>query len=208
MDAIVNNQLISRIHSVMLLKNARLYIYGVIILILFFLSFYYVNNRRPTNASLISNTNSLVKTQIANPVASQDINKTFTFPLNDTNGNIVSNISYKILSAELRDQIVIKGQPVMPIAGKTFLVINLELTNDYDKSVQINTRDYIRILRNSSDERLAADINNDPVEDQAISTVQTRLAMAINTSDKNLKMEVGEIAGSKTSIPLTLQYNK
>lgn len=178
------------------------YIFGSIVIILLVLNLIYISR---SSANTVT-ANTISKTQLMNPIQTQVINKSLSFPLLDSNGIVVSKISYKVVSAELRDQIIVKGQPVMPIAGKTFLVINLELTNSYDKSVQINTRDYIRIVKNNSSEHLAADINNDPVEVQAISTVQTRLALAIDTTDKSLVMEVGEISGPKTKIPLKLKY--
>lgn len=110
-----------------------------------------------------------------------------------------------LTSAELQDEIVIKGQKANAVKGKEFLIINLKLTNNYSKTIQINTRDYIRLSVNKSDEKLAADIHNDPVEVQAISTKYTRLGFPIDETDKNLTLYVGEINGKKESITLNLK---
>lgn len=143
---------------------------------------------------------------IAKPLATQTINKAYEFPLKDANNKVVSKLSYVIKSAQIETQIVIKGQKATAVEGRAFLVIDLQITNSYDKSIQLNTRDYIRLIAGSSTEKLAADIHNDPVEVQAISTKYTRLGFPINTADaNNLTLQIGEITGPKQTIKLNLQ---
>jgi hypothetical protein len=146
------------------------------------------------------------QTSIEKPVATQTLNKSFDFPLKDASGKTVSQLHYVIQSAELDNQIIVKGQRASAIEGRTFLVLNLQITNSYDKSIQLNTRDYVRLTAGQSSEKLAADIHNDPVEVQAISTKDTRLGFAINTADaKDLTLQVGEISGPKQTVKLNLQ---
>lgn len=134
------------------------------------------------------------KVNIEKAQATQKLNKDFAFPLKDEKGTEVSKIKFVIESAELRDEIIVKGQRATALDGRDFLVINLKITNDFKKSVALNTRDYIRLAANNNDkELLAPEIHNDPVEIQAQSTKYTRLAFAINESDKNLKLRIGEI---------------
>lgn len=141
------------------------------------------------------------------PVATESLNKTFQFPLKDATGKVVSNIQYEIQSAEMDNQVIIKGEEATAVQGKTFLVLNLQITNNYDKAVQLNTRDYIRLIVNGdTSEKLAATIHNDPVDVEPISTTFTRLGFPISTSAKSLALEVGQIDGSKKTIPLTIQY--
>jgi hypothetical protein len=72
-----------------------------------------------------------------------------------------------------------------------------------DKGIEINSRDYVRlIVDGNTKEMLAPEIHNDPVEAQAISTKYTRVGFPINTSDKNLVLQVGEINGPKQTIKL------
>lgn len=137
---------------------------------------------------------------------SQSVNKEFSFSLKDQKGEEVSKLKFVLENVELRDQIVVKGQRATAISGRDFLVVNLKITNDFNKNVQINTRDYLRLSRNGDDkELLAPEIHNDPVEIQATSTKFTRVAFAINESDKNLKLRVGEVDKDKTIIDLTVK---
>lgn len=129
-----------------------------------------------------------------------NINRIFMFPIKDEKGKEVSKFSYEITKAELFDSIIVKGQRASAVKGRTFLIINLKIKNDNKQPVQINTKDYIRISVNNSSELNAPDIHNDPVEVQAISTKFTRVGVAINDSDKNIILHVGEIDGKKENI--------
>lgn len=142
--------------------------------------------------------------EIQKPKSEQKINRLFSFPLKGSDGKEVSKLKFDLQNVELRDQIIIKGQKATAVQGRTFLILNIKITNDYTKAVQINARDYIRLTVNSSSEKLAPDIHNDPVEIQAISTKYTRLGFPINDDDKNLILQIGEISGKKESINLNL----
>ncbi|MGH7203619.1 MAG: hypothetical protein ACREHC_04215 [Candidatus Levyibacteriota bacterium] len=180
----------------------------VIMVIVFGIAIFAISNviSRSTNNAIPSLASTNKQVNVSKPVAQETLNKSFDFPLKDGSGKVVSKLHYVIQSAELDNQIIIKGQQATAVQGRTFLVLNLQITNSYDKSVQLNTRDYVRLIASSSTEKLAADIHNDPVEVQAISTKYTRLGFPISTSDaSNLTLQVGEIEGAKQSIKLDLK---
>lgn len=138
-------------------------------------------------------------------IATKNINKLMAFPLRDEKGKEVGKYEYEITSAELRNRIIVQGRGANAIDGRVFLIFNLKLKNSIDKSLQLNTRDYVRVVVVSNpNEKLAADIHNDPVEVQAISTKYTRIGLAINESDskKPIKVQIGEIGGAKQEIEL------
>jgi len=134
--------------------------------------------------------------------ATENINKTFEFPIKDANGKVVANIKYIITSAQLMNNILVQGQPYNAVQGKTFLILNLTLTNNQTQTVQLDTRDYIRLSVNNSDELLAADIHNDPVQVLPISTKLTRIGFPIDSNFKSLTLSVGQVQGSKEIIKL------
>src|SRR6266568_391172 len=131
------------------------------------------------------------------PLEQESLNRSFDFPLKDATGKVVSKINYEIQSVELDNQIIIKGQVATAVQGRAFLILNLKITNSYDKPVQLNTRDYVRLIVDNASDKLAADVHNDPVDIQAISTKYTRIGFPIDANAKNLKLEVGEIDGTK-----------
>lgn len=140
------------------------------------------------------------------PIATQNLNKTFDFPLKDDKGKEVSKIKFVVESANLQDAFIYKGKLARAVKGRTFLLFNLKITNSYEQGVTINSKDYIRISVGESSELLAPEIHNDPVEIQATSTKFTRIGMPINDADtKNIKIFVGELKGEKTEIKLSLE---
>jgi len=146
------------------------------------------------------------KVEIKKAKATQVINREFLLPLTDDGGNEVDKIKYIIEKAEIRDEILWQGQTARAVKGRTFLILTLKIVNNYSEGVTINTKDYIRLSVNGNeDEWFAADSHNDPVEVQAISTEPVILGFAINESDKDLVIRVGEVGGEKEKIELKLQ---
>lgn len=132
-----------------------------------------------------------------------DVNKEFNFPLKDLSGEEVSKIKYMIEKTELTDEIITEGKRATAVKGRIFLILVLKITNQYEKPIEINTRDYVRLSVNGNEkELLAPDTHNDPVEIQAISTKYTRVGFIINDSDKDHTLYVGEIQGDKEKIRL------
>lgn len=139
------------------------------------------------------------------PIATQNLNKTFDFPLKDSKGEEVSKIKFVVESANLQDAFIYKGKLARAVKGRTFLLFNLKITNSYEQGVTINSKDYIRISVGGSNELLAPEIHNDPVEIQATSTKFTRVGLPISDGDiKNIKIFVGELKGKKTEVKLSL----
>jgi len=139
---------------------------------------------------------------VESPTWEKDINKQYSFPLRDAHGNVISNIDYSVDSVELRKEIIVQGKKATAIEGRQFLIVNISLSNKYSRSIEMNTRDYIRLSANNSNDWIAPDIHNDPVEIQALSSKFTKLGFPINESDTNLVLQIGELDGTKNTIRL------
>lgn len=145
-------------------------------------------------------------TTLKEALATQAVHKEYKFPVKDGAGKEVTKIKYSVENAELRDEIIIQGKKAVTVDNRTFLILTIKITNDYDKGLEINARDYVRLSVNGqAKELLAADIHNDPITIQPISTKFTRIGFPINKSDKDLMVYVGEIAGTKDKIALALK---
>ncbi len=139
--------------------------------------------------------------------AIQVLNKDMSVPIKDASGKEVTRAKFLFDNVELRDEIIINGQKAMTVKGKTFLILNVKITNDYDKAFDLNVRDFVRLSINGNDkEWLAADIHNDPVSVRPTSTKTTRLGFPINETDKNLILRLGEVDGDKQTV--ALNFNK
>lgn len=145
------------------------------------------------------------KTEAPKALATQELNKEFSFPLKDDKGKEVAKISYLVESANLQDAFIYQGKVATAVKGRSFLIFNLKITNPYTKTIEINAKDYLRIKVNDSSEQLAPEIHNDPVQIQANSTKYTRIGLPINDSDKNMILLIGELQGQKQTVKLDLK---
>ena len=145
------------------------------------------------------------KTAIKDAIATQDLNREFKFPLKNEKGETLGEIKYVIENAEIRDEIVVKGKKASAVSGRTFMILNLKITNDTNQTISMNTKDYVRLFVNGNDnEPLSPSIHNDPVVVDAISVKPTRIGFAINETDTQLKIKIGEIQGEKQEVLLEL----
>lgn len=146
------------------------------------------------------------KVAIKDAVSTEPLNREFKFPLKGEKGETIGEIKYLIENAEIRDEIIVKGKRASAVSGRTFLTFNLKITNETNQTISMNTKDYVRLFVNGNEsEPLSPSIHNDPVVVDAISVKPTRIGFAINESDKQLKLKVGEIKGEKQTIDLTLK---
>ncbi len=152
----------------------------------------------------ITGTGSLAQRVVPPPVkATTDINREFAFSLGTKSKD---TIKYTIQSAEKMDEIIVNGQKAYAVAGRTFLILNVKITNDTQQGIKINTRDFVRMSSPEKDnEWLAPDIHNDPVEVQALSTKYTRLGFPVSNTINSFKLRIGEINGTKTNVDLLFQ---
>lgn len=181
--------------------------YLVVILVVFGILFALraVLQNKENNSSATLGTDTASKVELKPARASMDINKDIKINIEGADKED-GEVTMTIVNAEMRDEIVVQGQRASSVAGRTFLVINLKLTNNLKSGVKINTRDYLRLaVGDKKDEWLAPDIHNDPVEVQAISTKPTRVAFPIDDNNTHFTLAVGEINGSKENIDLNLQ---
>lgn len=173
----------------------------IVLLVVVINSFF---NSTSGSSETVAGTSTGERYEVKEALATTEINKDFQFPIKDANGKEISKFTYTILNAELKDEIVVKGKRATAVKGRLFLILNIKITNNLDQGVQINSRDYIRLTVNGNgSEKIAPDIHNDPVDAQAISTKTTRLGFAINESDSNFVLQVGEIKGEKESVNLS-----
>lgn len=158
-----------------------------------------LTNTRANNAAGVT---SGEKVSLSEPLATSSVNQTFEFPLMDQDGNEVSRIQYALETAELRDEIIVKGQRARAVNGKAFLTITLKITNSYEQGIDINSRDYVRLSVAGSSELKAPSIHNDPVEVQAISTKESRVGFTVEDGQKQFTVYIGEIKGEKQAVEL------
>lgn len=136
------------------------------------------------------------------PVSATQINRDFSFVVYDKNKKLTDSVKYTITDAQLTKEIIIKGQKASAVSGRAFLIINLKLVNDFNDSLFLNTRNYMRIQPKGSADKLAPEIHNDTVEVQPLSTKLTRIGLPVDENTKEFTLFVGELDGEKEAIAI------
>mgnify|MGYP001186333182 CR=1 FL=1 len=153
-----------------------------------------------SNSSSPTNQNSTSTTSESAAIKKIELDSNLQIAIDDK-----ENISFKIESAELKNEIILKGQKARAVEGKNFLVLNIKLSNPAKQRIKLDTRDYVRLTIMDSEDRLAPSIHNDPVEIQPISDQYTRLGFSVPSDKKQFKLFVGEISEEKTEVDLNLE---
>lgn len=143
---------------------------------------------------------------VAGAKATNQLNQEFSFPIKDSTGKKITDMKFFLETAELRDEIIVQGKRAVAIKGRTFLVLTFKISNNFTRSLEINTKNYFRLTVNGKEsDLLAPDIHNDPVVIQPTSTKYTRIGWPLYDTDSSLTLLVGEIEGDKTRVELGLQ---
>lgn len=130
------------------------------------------------------------------------VEREFSFKAYDKDKKLSDPIKYTVNTAQLTKQIIVKGQKATAVKGRTFLIINLKLVNQSQKSLYLNTRNYLRVQPAGTEDKLAPEIHNDTVEVQPLSTKLTRVGLPVDESQKEFTLLIGEIDGKKESVNL------
>lgn len=131
------------------------------------------------------------------------IEREFSFKVYDKNKKLADPVKYVITTAQLTNQIIIQGQKATAVSGRNFLIINLKLVNEFNDSLFLNTRNYVRIQPAGTADKLAPEIHNDTVEVQPLSTKLTRVGLPVDEGTRDFTLFVGELDGEKTEIPIS-----
>src|SRR3989344_293657 len=159
-------------------------------------------------AKLLGKTNTIDSAQasritVAGAKSQALINRDFIFPVKDAKGKKVTDIKFFLENVELRDEIIVQGKRATAIEGRSFMILTFKITTDYTRGLEINSRDYFRLVVNGVEsDLLAPDIHNDPVIVQPVSTKYTRVGWPVYDTDSSHSLFVGEIEGEKTKVEL------
>ena len=141
---------------------------------------------------------------LAAALVKKEIGRELSLELKNIKNKEKTKLTYSIESAELTEEILVKGERLRALSHKAFLIFNLKIVNSGQQGIQINSRDFVRLSLAGKEEWLAPEIHNDPVTVQAISTKYTRLAFPVNRTEKQFKVRLGEISAEKIEFDLNL----
>ena len=107
-----------------------------------------------------------------------------------------------ITSAQFADSILVQGKRARPVKGKTFLVVNMEITNPHKVGLYAFPVDLFRFVRDDG-QKFAASVHQGIVLIRAEATKKSNVAFVVFPTENKFKIEVGDVNTKKETLEIT-----
>ncbi len=149
---------------------------------------------------------SFTTTTQAKPAIITTVGKSFDFTAYEIgkNTSIQSNankVKFTIVSAELQNEIKVKGEPRKAPDGKTFLMMRFELNNETTKRLSFISPDYIRLV-GEGDKKYSPDFHNGVVVLDPLSVRNDLNSFVVDAKQKKFTFLIGELDKTKEKIEI------
>lgn len=132
------------------------------------------------------------------------VNRKIEIPIRSSSGTVTGEkLAINLSTIDKSNKILIQGKPATARAGKTFIIINLEIDNSTKNQLTVRPVDFIR-LQDSQGRSFASDVHNESVKAEAVSTKRTRVGFVVDENQKDFKFLIGEITGEKQTVEISI----
>jgi hypothetical protein len=107
-----------------------------------------------------------------------------------------------VTNAHFADSILVQGKRARPVKGKTFLVLDMEISNPHKVSLYAFPADLFRFVR-SDGEKFAPSVHQGKVRVRPEATKKSNVAFVALPEDKKFKIEAGDINEDKITLEIT-----
>ncbi len=189
-----------------IISSKKLIYFFIGFIILAFLGFKLFSN----NKQLISNSSGSQQQDPKQIVSDNnekvDINREFEFNVSAINdqGQILKSqekIKFKLIEAELKKDIKLKGESKKANDGQKYLILRIELQNDSVNRVAIISNKYIRLV-GEGEKKFSPDFHNAMIAIDPLSVRRDLVAYIVNDKVTNFIFQVGELDGDKQPIEI------
>lgn len=128
------------------------------------------------------------------------VNQSFEFAAKDEKGNLTDKkVKMTLMTAEQTNEILVKGKKLKAKSDKMFTIVLLEIENPHQERLTLTPYDLMRLI-DSQGKTFAPDVHNAIVTLQPISTKRDRVGFLLDSKEKSIKLQIGEITGDKKVI--------
>lgn len=104
-----------------------------------------------------------------------------------------ADLGVKLTNAEIANSLLVQGKRARTREGKTFLIINMEVENQFAVPLYTFPVDLLRLVREDG-KKIAPSVHQGTVEVRPISTKKSNVGFVVDPGDKDFKVEVGELS--------------
>ncbi|HKZ34991.1 MAG TPA: hypothetical protein VJ179_03960 [Patescibacteria group bacterium] len=128
------------------------------------------------------------------------VNQSFEFAAKDERGNGTDKkVKMTLVTAEQTNSILVKGKKLKAKSDKMFTIVLLEIENPHQERLTLAPFELMRLI-DSQGKIFAPDVHNAVVTLQPISTKRDRVGFLLDSKEKTVKLQIGEITGDKKVI--------
>lgn len=109
-----------------------------------------------------------------------------------------------LTNTTINNTLLIQGKRASTREGKTFLIINMEVENQFKVPLYIFPIDLLRLVREDG-KRIAPSVHQGTVEVRPVSTKKSNVGFVIDPNEKDFKIEVGEVNRDKQVIEISFK---
>lgn len=115
-----------------------------------------------------------------------------------------ADLSVTLTDTTINNTLLIQGKRASTREGKTFLIINMEVENQFQVPLYIFPIDLLRLVREDG-KRIAPSVHQGTVEVRPVSTKKSNVGFVIDPNEKDFKIEVGEVNRDKQVIEISFK---
>ncbi len=104
-----------------------------------------------------------------------------------------ANLAVTITDSDIDNTLLIQGKRATTREGKTFLIINMEVENEFAVPLYIFPVDLLRLVREDG-KKIAPSVHQGSVEVRPVSTKKSNVGFVIDPSDRDFRIEIGELS--------------
>lgn len=161
-----------------------------IFLLLFILFIVFVGLGKITKSS---NSKKGAQEQKTAPVkAKMEIGKNFQFFANHIGKKGAEDVSFTLVSAELKDEIMVNSNSRKAAKGSQFLLLRLEIENQTTEKLSFTSSDLIRLISKEG-KSFSPDFHNGIVIIDPLSVRKDLVSFIVAEEEKNFTLMVGEL---------------
>ncbi len=109
-----------------------------------------------------------------------------------------------INGADIDNSLLVQGKRARTREGKTFLILNMEVENEFQVPLYIFPVDLLRLVRDDG-KKIAPSVHQGTVEIRPISTKKSNVGFVIDPDEKSFKLEIGELSGEKQLLEISFK---
>jgi len=115
-----------------------------------------------------------------------------------------ANLNVTLTNADIDSTLLVQGQRANAREGKTFLIVNMEVENQFEVPLYIFPVDLMRLVREDG-KKIAPSVHQGTVELRPVSLKKSNVGFVIDPDEKEFQIEVGDVSSEKQILEISFK---